>query len=160
MIDEEGQSRRVPQWLIELEAPVDPTRLLRIDGDEMRIAEGERAVALLAGAPEAAADDAGAAALDVTPQTEEPGGDAEPERLPAETRAEDDPLGALYALVAELKIPRDRFERYAKKKYGAGWSRNANGIRRVAGAVDGFRAKGNGVLAAIDAELDMFASTN
>ena len=160
MINEEGEPRRVPQWLIELEAPVDPTRLLRIDGDEMRIAEGERAVALLAGAPKATIDDAGTTTAGATSQTEEPEGVAELERLPSDTRAKDDPLGALYALVAELRIPRDKFERYAKKKYGAGWSRNANGIRRVASAVDGFRAKGNGVLAAIDAELDMFTSTS
>jgi hypothetical protein len=160
MIDEEGQPRRVPQWLIELEAPVDPTRLLRIERDGARIAEGERAVALLAGAPTATVDDAGGAAAGPMPQTEEAEGIREPQRLQGETRADDDPLGALYALVAELKIPRDKFERYAKKKYGAGWSRNANGIKRVAGAVDGFRAKGNGVLAAIDVELDMFTSGN
>jgi hypothetical protein len=160
MIDEEGQPRRVPQWLIELEAPVDPTRLLRVERDEARIAEGERAVALLAGAPKAIIDDAGAAAAGPTPQIEEHEGDAEPEDLPGESRTDDDPLGALYALVAELQIPRDKFERYAKKKYGAGWTRNANGIKRVAAAVDGFRAKGNGVLAAIDAELDMFTSSN
>jgi hypothetical protein len=156
MINEEGEPRRVPQWLIEVEAPVDPTRLLRIDGDAARIAEGERAAALLAGAPNATVDDSDSAAAGPTPQFQEAESTAEPERLPGEARAEDDPLGALYALVAELKIPHDKFERYAKKKYGAGWSRNANGVRRVAGAVDGFRAKGNGVLAAIDAELDMF----
>jgi len=159
MIDEEGQPRRVPQWLIELEAPVDPTRLLRIERDQARIAEGERAVALLAGAPTATIDDAGGAAAAPLPLTEEAEGIAEPERLPAERRAEDDPLAALYALVVELKIPRDKFERYAKKKYGAGWSRNANGVRRVAGAVGSFKANGNGALAAIDAELDMFTRT-
>jgi hypothetical protein len=160
MIDEGGQPRRVPQWLIDLEAPVDPTRLLRIERDAARIAEGERAVALLAGVPKATIDDASVAAAGPMPQTEEAEGIAEPERMPGETRAEDDPLGALYALVAELEIPRDKFERYAKKKYGAGWSRNANGIKRVAGAVDGFRGKGNGVLAALDAELDMFTSNS
>jgi hypothetical protein len=94
------------------------------------------------------------------PQAEGGEGGAEAERVPGETRAEDDPLGGLYALVADLKIPRDKFERYAKRKYGAGWNRNANGIRRVADAVEGFRAKGNSVLAAIDVELDMFASTH
>jgi hypothetical protein len=160
MINEEGQPRRVPQWLIELEAPVDPTQLLRIDGDEVRVAKGERAVALLAGAPMATGDDSDGPAAGPTPQSQETEGIAEPEHPPGELRVEDDPVGALYALVAELKIPRDKFERYAKKKYGAGWNRNANGIRRVAGAVDGFRAKGNGVVAAIDAELDMFTSSS
>ena len=79
---------------------------------------------------------------------------------PDTTPVQDDPLGALHALVAGLKIPRDKFERYARKKYGAGWCRNANGIKRVAGAIDGFKANGNGALAAIDAELEMFTSTD
>ena len=86
--------------------------------------------------------------------------DAAAKQVPDTTPDQDDPLGALYALVAGLKIPHDKFERYARKKYGAGWSRNVNGVRRVASAVDGFKANGNGFLAAIDAELDMFTSTN
>ncbi len=41
MIGEDGQPRRVAQWLIELEAPMDLTRLLRIESDENRLIEGE-----------------------------------------------------------------------------------------------------------------------
>ena len=49
MIGEDGQPRRVAQWLIELEAPLDLTRLLVVDGDETRLDQGTRAAALLAG---------------------------------------------------------------------------------------------------------------
>ena len=49
MIGEDGQPRRVAQWLIELEAPIDLTRLLVVDGDETRLDQGTRAAALLAG---------------------------------------------------------------------------------------------------------------
>ena len=66
-------------------------------------------------------------------------------------------LKQLFALVATLDIPREKFERYAKKKYGAGWNRNANGIKRVLSTVEGFNANPEGLLAAIDAELEMFA---
>ena len=175
MIDDDGQPRRVPQWLIELEAPVDLTRLLRDDSDESRSAQGERAVAVLNGSASAAnglLTIAGEGSATLTeaegaesgePQRsreQEAADDRAPEGITIPTATKDDPLGALYALVAELKIPRDKFERYARKKYGAGWSRNVNGVRRVASTVDTFKANGNGFLAAIDAELDMFTSPN
>ena len=176
MIGEDGTPRRVPQWLIELEAPVDLTRLLRVDGDEARVAKGQHAVALLNGVANSAGETRSVGAPDaMTPGlAEETVGPAEPsglhcpngesddatDGLPTAKRSKDDPLGALYALLAELRIPRDKFERYAKKKYGAGWSRNANGVRRVAGAINGLKANSDGVVAAIEAELDMFASIN
>ena len=177
MIGEDGQPRRVPQWLIELEAPVDPTRLLRIEGDETRFAQSEHAVAVLNGSVTSPIDPMTASQADpmTASATEVPEGRENPEhldrpepvddsaaskQLPSATPGQDDPLGALYALVAGLKIPRDKFERYARKKYGAGWSRNVNGVKRVARAVDGFKANDNDFLAAIDAELDMFTSTN
>ena len=175
MIGEDGQSRRVPQWLIELEAPVDLTRLLRIEGDETRFVQSEHAVALLKGSVRAtpdpttaSQDDAmTASAIDIAEGHEKPedldrgelaDDAAAAKQLPGTMSVEDDPLGALYALVVGLKIPRDKFERYARKKYGAGWSLNVNGIRRVADAVGGVRANGDDLLAAIDAELDMFTS--
>ena len=175
MIDEKGQPRRVPQWLIELEAPVDLTRLLRDDSDESRFAQGERAVAVLNGSASGAngllniagegsatlaqAED-GESGEPQCLREQEAADDHAPEGVTIPTATKDDPLGALYALVAELKIPRDKFDRYAKKKYGAGWWRNSNGVKRVTGAIDGFKANGNGALAAIDAELDMFTSAH
>jgi hypothetical protein len=173
MIGDDGQPRRVPQWLIELEAPVDLTRLLRTESDETRFAQGERAVAVLNGSQSATKDLVSTANAGSTTLTEvEDAGSAQPQALRKHEAADDapdgmmspaakdDPLAALYALVAELKIPRDKFDRYTRKKYGAGWCRNTNGIKRVAGAIDGFKANGNDAIAAIDAELDMFTSTD
>ena len=173
MIDDDGQPRRVTQWLIELEAPVDLTRLLRIEGDENRLIEGERAVAVLTGVAPAVDDPAvhaDAAGPTATPDTEATGEEdqaaARPptklgaESLPAEAAAAPiatDPLGQLFALLGALQIPREKFERYAKKKYGAGWNRNPNGIKRVLGAVEAFKANGGGLLAAIEVELDVLA---
>jgi hypothetical protein len=174
MIGDDGQPRRVAQWLIELEAPVDLTRLLRLESDETRFAQSEHAVAVLNGsvrssiepmttsqtAPMTAAAVAEGAEMLHCLDRPEPVDDAGRKQVPDTTPGLDDPLGAVYALVAGLNIPRDKFERYARKKYGAGWSRNANGVRRVASAVDSFKANGNGFLAAIDAELDMVTPTN
>jgi hypothetical protein len=174
MIGEDGQPRRVAQWLIELEAPVDLTRLLRVDGDENRLIEGERAAAVLSGsAPtadgsvidaDAARSTTGAAKATEpdekqvprslpTPKAELSPAKATPVAVPGAT----DPLGQLFDLLGALRIPREKFERYAKKKYGAGWNRNPNGIKRVLGAVEAFKANRGGLLAAIEVELDVVA---
>jgi hypothetical protein len=74
-IDDEGRPSRVAQWLIELEAPVDPTALLRhdegIDAVGLRAAQ---AVTVLQGAgdPEPADQDG---LIDVTPAEPAPRGD-------------------------------------------------------------------------------------
>lgn len=172
MIGEDGQPRRVAQWLIELEAPVDLTRLLRIDGEGNRLIEGDRAAAVLNGlAPaadgsvidtDAASSTTGAAKATEhvekyvprsppTPKAELSLAKATPAAAPVAT----DALGQLFDLVGALQIPREKFERYAKKKYGAGWNRNLNGIKRVLGAVEAFKANRSGLLAAIEVELDV-----
>lgn len=52
-IDDEGKPSRVSQWLIELEAPVDPTALLRLDeGLEALETRATEAAALLDGRPD------------------------------------------------------------------------------------------------------------
>ena len=174
MIGEDGQPRRVAQWLIELEAPVDLTRLLRIDGDENRLIEGERAAAVLNGSAPAADGsviDADAAtsttgAAKAARQHEKPVPRSLPtpkaelsptKATPAAATVATDALGQLFDLVGTLQIPREKFERYAQKKYGTGWNRNPNGIKRVLGAVEAFKANRGGLLAAIEVELDVVA---
>src|SRR6202158_785591 len=68
-----------------------------------------------------------------------------------------DALGQLFDLLSTLQIPREKVERYAKKKYGAGWNRNPNGIRRVLSAVEAFKSNRGGLLAAVEVELDVIA---
>ena len=77
--------------------------------------------------------------------------------MPAATSVGNDALDELFALLATLNVPREKFERYAKKKYGAGWNRNRNGIKRVLSTVEGFKGNRDGLLAAIDAELELVA---
>jgi hypothetical protein len=175
MIGEDGQPRRVAQWLIELEAPVDLTRLLRIEDDENRLIEGERAVAVLNGAAPAlddfaiaadAADPPANAATEATGKegkgislapTTPPAEASSAKAIPGTAPVVNDALGQLFDLLSALQIPREKFERYAKKKYGAGWNRNPNGIKRVLGAVEAFKSNRGGLLAAIEVELDVVA---
>jgi len=176
MIDDEGHPRRVAQWLIELEAPVDLTRLLQAESDDAGVARGERAAALLAAAPAAAVgafDDALWPTMVGTAETERADGgpgDPEaptvadgpegprPEHVSDTTPVEGQRIATLYALVDELRIPRDHFERFARRKFGAGWSRNVNGIRRVSEYVGRLDADGGSVLEAMETELDLSTS--
>jgi len=49
-IDEQGRPARVPQWIIELEAPVDVTALLRDrDDDEAALVQAQLATQILSG---------------------------------------------------------------------------------------------------------------
>jgi hypothetical protein len=173
MIGEDGQPRRVAQWLIELEAPVDLTRLLRVDGHENRLIEGERAAAVLNGAAPTRDDSAihvdaegatGGAAADAIghedkapslPPTNALAELSPAKATPAPAPVATDALGQLFDLLSALQIPRERFERYVKKKYGAGWNRNPSGIKRVLSAVEGFKSNRGGLLAAVEVELDV-----
>ena len=69
----------------------------------------------------------------------------------------EDALHRLFARIEALQIPRDTFERYARKKYGAGWNVNPNGIRRVLAAVEAGGNDLQGLLAQIEAGLDALA---
>jgi hypothetical protein len=175
MIGEDGQPRRVAQWLIELEAPVDLTRLLRIEGDETRLIEGERAAAVLNGATPAlddvtihaaAASPTAGATTEATgqedratlpPPTNPPAELSPAKATPAAAPVATDALRQLFDLLDVLQIPRERFERYARKKYGAGWNLNPNGIKRVLSTVEAFKSNRRGLLAAVDVELDAVA---
>jgi hypothetical protein len=71
-IDDEGKTTRVSQWLIELEALIDPTALLRPDeGLDAAEARASEAVALLRGRARselpAAADDDGVIDMEARP---------------------------------------------------------------------------------------------
>jgi hypothetical protein len=182
MIADDGRANRVQQWLIEIEAPVDVTRLLRVEADDDRLAEGERAAAILTGS----ATPAGDGTVDGTEITSASGsvqtrasdvsgnghGEAAPERNPLEaspvpsigaskTAPEkcpgEDALGHLFASIDSLGIPRDTFERYAKKKYGAGWNVNASGIKRVLAEVEHFSNDRQAFLDEMETALDVFA---
>ena len=111
-IDERGIAVRVPQWIIELEAPVDVCALLRDrEDDEAVIAQAQVACAALAGASSEL----------VAPVDEmEPAGPG------------DEPvLDKVIALAAGLGVDAPDFDRYAAHRWGPGWKLNARGRRRA-----------------------------
>jgi hypothetical protein len=170
MIGEDGQPRRVAQWLIKLEAPIDLTRLLAVDGDESRLDQGGRAAALLAGRA-TSADESSIDAdheFPIVPLTGRADGkedDGRPsvielsEEPPAVTTSlaavavATDALAQVFERVRALQIPREKFDLYAKRKYGAGWNRNPNGVRRVLTAIEAFEANPAGLIAALEAAV-------
>ena len=119
-IDEQGIAVRVPQWTIELEAPVDVCALLRDrEDDEAVIAQAEVACAVLGGDS-------------MTPNV--PLGAIEPATSDGEPT-----LGKVIALVAGLGIDTGEFEVYAAQRWGPGWKLNARGRRRAWDELERYR---------------------
>lgn len=186
MIGEDGQPKRVPQWLIELEAPLDLTRLLRADDEATRFAEADRAVRVLeasgsTAAPKVTGGVSGAArvpdshtaedaeqaiaktqVLPPAPKSPAETGEAL-SRVGHENAGQNDRLNGnkalaqLLGVVEGFGVQRDEFERYARHKYGSGWSINANGIKRVLAEVEQFRDNADAFRLRVESELDALA---
>lgn len=147
-IDEQGQAVRVPQWIIELEAPVDVTALLREGEDEALLAQADAATQVLAGQP--------AAVLPATEAEGEPvapGATVPTQSAPAATDAEPPSAEAVLALVRDYGIATERFENYARRRWGLGWKLNPRGRRRVWDELERYRNDPQGYADKIDTEL-------
>lgn len=180
-IDDEGRAVRTSQWLIELEAPVDVTALLRSDDglDAAEARAGEAASVLdgsAAGRVVRAATDVDQV-IDAEPRRETPTtadtqgqrpstsrGNPASEAKAAATPARDgatanpaDELARVVGAASALGVSAERFERYADKRWGQGWKMNANGRKRALDEVTGFKSDGDGFRAKVDAELDVFS---
>jgi len=176
-IDEQGRAVRVKQWIIDLEAPIDVTALLRPDeGVEALSDRANEAVAVLEGC-------AGARHLEGTevfdmptkpaappaqPVADKPEGVPRPAAPPSPAAAEkrsdvgrgatsDDEVGAIYAEAANLGVPEPAFEKYAEKRWGRGWKLNASGRKRARDEVRGFAQDAPGFKAKVDAEMNVFS---
>jgi hypothetical protein len=122
-IDEHGKAVRVPQWIIELEAPVDVTALLRDNADdEATIADADVAHRVLE-APPAAAD----IVEEPPPIAAPPGEHGEPT------------LEKVLALADRAGIEAATFEAYASRRWGPGWKVNRHGRRRAWDEIDRHR---------------------
>ena len=60
----------------------------------------------------------------------------------------------MFERVGALQVPREAFENYAKRKYGAGWNLNTSGIRRVLKDLQAFDGNGASLRATVTAEID------
>ena len=180
-IDEAGRAVRVAHWIIELEAPIDVTALLRAnDGDETAIVNGSEAARVLEGVCPAdnAAEDA---PLSSTTDSEVPAptngvevklpGDSirrsasdtavpsarrVPAREAAPAKSESGPsFEQVINAAANFGVDGARYTAYAAKRWGPGWKINADGRRRALAEIERFHDDPDGLIDKIAAEIDL-----
>jgi hypothetical protein len=138
-IDDEGKAVRVAQWIIDLEAPIDVTALLRPNEDDASLlAEAQAAASVLQG-------DAGELAATIE-QGRAPGAEATHCAAPttreaaSRTPPQGPELDAVLAAVRDLGIDTQRFDTYASGRWGEGWKLNATGRKRALASIGQFAA--------------------
>jgi len=138
-IDEFGQAVRTPQWIIELEAPVDVAALLREHEDaEAALAQATAAASVLQGP-------ASADSMDQVAPAEEQDSD------PVDHRRPD--LKQVLALAQSFGIETDRFLAYADGRWGVGWRLSPHGRARAWEELDRHRNDPSGYHDKVDASL-------
>lgn len=139
-IDERGQAVRTPQWIIELEAPVDVAALLREHEDvETALLQGPGAVSVLEGVSVAPVAPAG-----------------EPRRADASGQvpcADRPSLDQVLAHAKAFGIAPDRFLAYADERWGVGWRVSAHGRSRAWEELDRHRNDPRGYCDKVDVAL-------
>jgi hypothetical protein len=184
-IDETGRPVRVAHWIIDLEAPIDVTALLRTsEDDETAIVNGSQAAQILEGtwpAGEATGLEPliGADASEIPAaggRTEDKMQDADTRRneparttptsqaapaaqaMPAQREVSTGPsIEQVLNAVAACGIATERYAAYAAKRWGPGWKINAAGRRRALAEIESFRDDPDGLTDKINAEIDVFA---
>ncbi|CAH0353289.1 hypothetical protein [Aquabacterium sp. CECT 9606] len=145
-IDENGQPTRVSQWIIELEAPVDVTALLRDREDEdTTIVHAQLASQVLEGLPRAS--------LDAGSGPDQPATQV----APVEVRMkEGEPnLDKLLARAQDYEIAPDQYLAYADQRWGLGWKINPHGRRRAWDELERYCNDPQGYLDKIESELHL-----
>jgi hypothetical protein len=136
-IDQQGRAVRVPQWIIDLEAPVDVSALLRDrEDDEAVVVQAHAACGVLEGEPAgtvAAVTDA--AVADGVPSRGEP------------------TLDKVLALAGGHGVSAADFENYAARRWGPGWKLNPQGRRRAWDELDRHRNDAPGYVDKVAAAL-------
>lgn len=155
-----GQPVRSAHWIIELEAPVDISALLIEHDRDTTIELAEDAVRTLqCKLRQEAADlttpslpdgDSAWAEMDAMSEPAHGKPDAVATSTGAKPLADTAPI---YALVAGLGVPQQRFDAYADRSWGAGWRRNAQGCARVMAELEQFLANPQGLIDKIAAEI-------
>lgn len=143
-IDEQGKAVRVPQWIIELQAPVDVAALLREhEDDEAAIVQADTADAashVLERIEPAAQDvEDRAAAGDTEPPTPGQGGEPSADKVLARAIASG--------------VAAERYEAYADRRWGSGWKLNRHGRRRAWDELERYRNDPQGYADKVDTEM-------
>jgi hypothetical protein len=154
-IDEQGRAVRVPQWIIDLEAPVDVTALLRDNEDaETALAQAELATHILQGDRVAAGGES--ARSDDGDQQVATSVDA---RATEEARPRDGrpSLDQLIARVQAYGIVPEQYQAYADRRWGSGWKINPNGRAQAWNELERYVNDPQGYLDKIESEMQLAA---
>lgn len=139
-IDDNGRAVRVPQWIIDLEAPVDVTALLRDNEDEQTaIVEAEISNRVLEG---------GAAVVVEEARTE-----IEVVRQEAEPVHGQPSLEQLLMRARTYGIDEAQYQSYANARWGRGWKINPHGRRRAWDELERYQNDPEGYRDKIEHEL-------
>lgn len=147
-IDDHGRAVRVPQWIIELEAPVDVTALLRDrEDEETSIQQARLATQVVEGATpsDATVLEAGAATGDGEGVVD--GMDETPPRPGHPT------LEQLLVRVQAMGLAPDRYKAYADRRWGRGWRVNPRGRGRAWDELERYRNDHPGYCDKVETEL-------
>ncbi len=152
-IDEQGRAVRVPQWIIDLEAPVDVTALLRDNEDtETVIAQAQLATQVLQGG--AVAANAGSIRVDA----EEALASTVTETAPIDKPPLRDGGPGFEQLMARVQacgIEPDQYQAYADRRWGRGWKINPQGRARAWSELERYGNDPQGYLDKIESEMQL-----
>lgn len=143
-IDEQGRAVRVPQWIIELEAPVDLTALLREREDEETVVQQAQVATR---ALEAAAGSAGTFGHAADGTASDDGINGSSPRMLRPT------LEQLLARAQAMGVAPTRYTAYADRRWGRGWRVNPHGRSRAWDELERYRHDPDGYLEKIETEL-------
>lgn len=170
-IDDEGHTVTAPQWIIDLEAPVDVAELLYTAQSAKHLTLQAAASAALLEAPgtivQATSDAAPAEAINheafestsrLTRQGDVIDGQATdktigtPQESPsvvaacAFAPADAEQLGGVLSLLDDLAVESALYLAYADKKYGVGWRRNPKGRQKAEAEIRGYQGNAQGLV--------------
>ncbi|UEC01695.1 recombination directionality factor [Burkholderia vietnamiensis] len=159
-IDEQGRAVRMPQWIIELEAPVDVTALLRDHEDEEAVIQQARlATQVLEGDEPGAHYSTETARHDCdVVEADARGGDGLP-LDEAVVRPGSPTLEQLLVRVQAMGLTPERYKSYADRRWGRGWRINPHGRGRAWDELERYRNDPRGYVDKIETELRVTATT-
>jgi hypothetical protein len=140
----------VPQWIIELEAPVDVATLMREQDDQDTVLlQADVAARVLQGHRENASSTPGKGPESV----DEPvaASDSTADGMPPT-------LEHVLGRLAAMGVPAQTWLSYAATRWGPGWKLNPQGRQRAFGELERFRNDPKGYADKINAELQQVAS--
>jgi hypothetical protein len=140
-IDEQGRAVRVPQWIIELEAPVDVSALLRgPEDDDAAIVQGEFASQVLEGGKSTVAGSGVADRVaDSEPMSAGEGGEPT--------------LDKVIARAGAIGVSAEVYLAYTDRRWGGGWKLNRHGRRRAWDELERYRNDPQGYVDKVESEL-------